>query len=119
MNNFVTFRNIQHTSGHQPLKGPALGSADKYTALFPLAWLIKPVFHLQIFSYEAPFSKLSLVSDLFRRKKVRSNPTFCFRTKNVASNVKIRKWKTSVKIKYVNKNSLNELSNASNLLKLL
>ena len=29
--------NIQHTSGNPPLKGPALGSADKYTTLLPLA----------------------------------------------------------------------------------
>ena len=47
--------NIQHTSGNQPLKGPALGSADKYTTLLPLAWLIKPVFHLRIFLYKATF----------------------------------------------------------------
>ena len=30
-------RNIQHTSGNRPLKGPALESADKYTTLLPLA----------------------------------------------------------------------------------
>ena len=48
-------RNIQHTSGNQPLKGPTLGSADKYTTLLPLAWLIKLVFHLQFFLYEATF----------------------------------------------------------------
>ena len=49
------FCNIHHTSGNQPLKGPALRSADKYTTLLPLAWPIKPVFHLQIFSYKATF----------------------------------------------------------------
>ena len=54
-NNFVTLHNIQHTSGNRPLKGPALGSAHKYTTLLPLAWPIKPVFHLQIFSYETTF----------------------------------------------------------------
>ena len=47
--------NIQHTTENQPLKGPALGSADKYTTLLPLAWLIKPVFNLKIFPYEAIF----------------------------------------------------------------
>ena len=47
LNNFFTLRNIQHTSGNRPLKGPALGSADKYTTL-----PIKPVFYLRIFSYE-------------------------------------------------------------------
>ena len=36
-NNFVTLRNIQHTSGNRPLKGPPLGSADKYTTLLQLA----------------------------------------------------------------------------------
>ena len=53
--NFVMLHNIQHASGNWPLKGLALGSADKYTTLLPLAWLIKPVFHLQIFSYVATF----------------------------------------------------------------
>ena len=47
-------RNIQHTSGNQSLRA-RLGLADKYTNLFPLAWRIKPVSHLQIFSYEATF----------------------------------------------------------------
>ena len=37
LNNFVTLRNIQHTSGNRPLKGPLLGSADKYTTLLQLA----------------------------------------------------------------------------------
>ena len=41
--------NIQHASGNWP----ALGSNDKYTTLLPLAWLIEPVFHLQIFLNEA------------------------------------------------------------------
>ena len=35
LNNFVTLRNIQHTSGNRPLKGPP--SADKYTTLLQLA----------------------------------------------------------------------------------
>ena len=48
-------RNIQHTSGNRPLKGPALGSADKDTTLLPLVWSIKPVFHLRIYSYEVTF----------------------------------------------------------------
>ena len=47
--------NIQYTSGYQSLKGPMLGSADKCATLLLLAWLIKPVFHLQIFSDEATF----------------------------------------------------------------
>ena len=47
--------NIQHTSGNWPLKGPALGSNDIYTTLLPLARLIEPVFHLQIFLNEATF----------------------------------------------------------------
>ena len=47
--------NIQHTIGNWSLKWPALGSVDKYTTLLPLAWPIKPVFYLQIFSYEATF----------------------------------------------------------------
>ena len=37
LNNFVALHNIQYTSGIQPLKGPALGSADKYTTLLLLA----------------------------------------------------------------------------------
>ena len=55
LNNFVTLRNIKHTSGNRRLKGPALGSADKYTTLLPLAWSIKPVIHLRVFLYEATF----------------------------------------------------------------
>ena len=57
LNNFVTLGNIQHASGNQPLKEPALGSGDKYTTLLPLAWTIKLVFHfgLRVFSYEATF----------------------------------------------------------------
>ena len=30
--------NVQRKSGNQPLKGPALGSADKYNTLLLLAW---------------------------------------------------------------------------------
>ena len=77
--------------------------------MLPFALLIKPVFHLRIFSYEATFAEFSLVSNFFRSEKIkRSNPTFYyFRTKNVASYEKIRKRKTSVKIKYVNKNFVN------------
>ena len=55
LNNLVTLGNIQHTSGNLPLKEPPLGSADKYTILLPLAWPIKPVFHLRIFLYEVTF----------------------------------------------------------------
>ena len=33
----------QHTSENWPLKGATLVSANKYTTLLPLAWLIKPV----------------------------------------------------------------------------
>ena len=51
-------RNVQHTSGNWPLKRLALGSADKYTTLLPLAWPIKRL-----------FAKFSLVSDFFRSKK--------------------------------------------------
>ena len=61
-------------------KRPKLGLADKYTTLIPLAWLIKPVFHLQIFSFEATFLLNShWLATFFEIKKVRSNPTFyCF-----------------------------------------
>ena len=55
LNNFVTLRSIQHASGNGSLKGPTLGSADKYTTLLPLAWPIKPAFHLRVFSYKATF----------------------------------------------------------------
>ena len=55
LNNFVRFGNIQHTSGSWPLKGPALGSADKYTTLLPLTWSIKLVFQWQIISEEVTF----------------------------------------------------------------
>ena len=48
-------RNNQYASGNQSLKGPMLGSADKCATLLLLAWPIKPVFYLQIFSYEATF----------------------------------------------------------------
>ena len=49
-------RNIQHASGNRPLKGPTLGSADKYATLLPLAWPIKlAVSQLQIFLYKANF----------------------------------------------------------------
>ena len=46
LNNFVTLRNIQYTSGNRTLKGLALGSADKCTTLLPSPWPIKPVFRL-------------------------------------------------------------------------
>ena len=39
-------------SGNWPLKGPSLGSADKYTTLLPLAWPIKPEFNWQIIWYK-------------------------------------------------------------------
>ena len=52
---FVMLCNIQHASGNWPLKGLALGSDDKYTALFLLAWPIKSVFHLRIYSYKSNF----------------------------------------------------------------
>ena len=106
MNNFVTLRNIQYKSGNQSLKGPALGSAVKYTTLLSLAWPIKPVFHLQIFSFKATFCVNShWLATFFEVKKVESNPIFyCFRTKKVASYEKIRKWKVSFKIKYAIKN---------------
>ena len=52
---FVMLCNIQHSSGNWPSKGLALGSDDKYTALFLLAWPMKLVFHLQIYSYESTF----------------------------------------------------------------
>ena len=64
-------RSIQHTIGNQPLKWPALGSADKYTTLLPLVWRIKPVFHLEFFRKKRVFAKFSLVSDCFRSKKSR------------------------------------------------
>ena len=110
MINSVTLCNIQHTSGNRPSgKGPTLGSANKYTTLLPLAWLIKPVFHLRIFSFEATFLLNShWLATFFDIKKVGSNPTFyCFWKKKIASNEKICKWKTSFKIKYVNKNFVN------------
>ena len=55
-NNVITLCIIQYTSRNRPVKDPALGSTDKYATLFPLAWPIKPDFHLRIFSYEATFS---------------------------------------------------------------
>ena len=82
MNNFVTLHNIQHTSGNRPLKGPGLGSADKYTTLLLSAWPIKPVFQLQFFRMKQLFAEFSLTKNLFQKKKVGSNPTFYhFRTK--------------------------------------
>ena len=117
LNNFVTLRNIQHTSGNRSLKGPALRSADKYTTLLPLAWPINPVFHLRIFFVRSDFLLYShWLATFFEVKKVGSNPTFyCFRTKKVASYEKICKGKTSFNIKYVNKNFVNfiEISTAS------
>ena len=45
------------------------------------------------------------LATFFEVKKIGSNPTFyCFQAKKVASYEKIRKWKTSVKIKYGDKN---------------
>ena len=76
LNNFTTLRNIQHTSGNRPLKGPALGSADKYTSLLPLAWPIKPVFHLQFFHTKQHFADFSLVIHYFRSKKSRIQSYF-------------------------------------------
>ena len=65
--------NVQHKSGNRPLKGPALGSAGKYTTLLPLAWLIKPVLHLRIFSYEVTFLLNShWLATFFEVKKVGS-----------------------------------------------
>ena len=77
LKNFVTLHNIQHTSGNWLLKGQALGSADIYTALLQLAWLIKLVFHLQFFCTKQIFAQFSLVSNFFQSKKVGSNPPFC------------------------------------------
>ena len=96
-------QNIQHARGNRSLKGPTLGSADKYTTLLPLASPIKPVFHLRIFFVRSEFL-LSWLATFFEVKKVGSNPTFyCFRAKKVASYKKIRKWKASFKINYSNK----------------
>ena len=50
LNNFIRLRNIHHASANWTLKGPILGSADRYTTLLPLAWPIKPFFHFRIFS---------------------------------------------------------------------
>ena len=48
------------------------------------------------------------LATFFKVKKVGSNPTFyCFRTTKVGLYEKIRKWKTSFNIKYVNKNFAN------------
>ena len=106
MNNSVTLCNIQHTSGNQSLKGPTLESADKYTTLLPLTWPIKPVFSLAPFFVQSNFLlNPHWLATFFEVKKVGSNPTFyCFWMKKAASLEKIRKWKTSFKIKYVNKN---------------
>ena len=91
-------RNIQHTGGNRPLKGAALGSADKYITLLLLARPNKPIFDLQIFSYNFLLNSHWLLT-FFELKKLGSNPIFyCFRTKKVASYEKIRKWKTSFKI---------------------
>ena len=98
-------RSIQHTIGNRLLKGPELGSADKYTTFFASVSLadqagFPPNFYVQ--------SESLLNSHWFatfiEAKEVESNPTlYYFRTKKVASYVKIRKWKTSFKIEYVNK----------------
>ena len=52
LKSFLAFRNL---NGNRPLKGPALGSADKNTTLLPLVGPIKPEFHWRIFSCEATF----------------------------------------------------------------
>ena len=69
-------RNVHHTSGNRPLKGPALGPTDKYTTLLPLAWPIKPVFHLRIFCTKPLFAEFSLVSNFFRSKNSRIQSYF-------------------------------------------
>ena len=61
-------------SGNWSVKGPMLGSADKYASLLLLALPVKPVFHLQFFLNKATF---------FDVKKVGSNPTFCFHMKKI------------------------------------
>ena len=60
------------------------------------------------FCSKGPFAEFSLVSDFFQSKKGKIKSYFyCFRTKKVASFEKIPKWKTSFKIKYVNKSFVN------------
>ena len=76
----VTLCNIQHTSGNQPLKEPALGSADKYFTLLPLVCPIKLVFHLQFFHTKRLFAEFSLVSDFFLSKKGRIQSFLLFST---------------------------------------
>ena len=67
MNNFVTLRNIQHTSRNRPLKRPKLGSADKsllcLRKLGQLSWFSTCKFFLT----KRLFAEFLFVSDIFRR----------------------------------------------------
>ena len=83
LSNFVKLLNIQRTSRNRPLKGPTLGSADKYTTLLPLAWPIKSGFSLANFFVQSYFLLNShWFATFFEVKKVGSNPaSYYFRTK--------------------------------------
>ena len=80
MNNFVTLRNIKHTSRNWPLKGHALGSADKCTTLLPLARLIKLFSTCEFFRTKRLFAEFSLVSDFrFLPKFLRKMNSYIWR----------------------------------------
>ena len=76
MNNFVTLRNIQHASGNRTLKGHALGSADKYTTLLPLAWPIKPVSTEEFFRSKRRFAEFYWLATFFEVIKSRIQSYF-------------------------------------------
>ena len=79
----------------------------------------KAGFPLAIFCVRSNFLlNFHWLATFFKVKKVGSNLTFyCFRKKKVTSYEKIRKWKTSFKFKYVNKNFVNfiQVSTASRI----
>ena len=108
LNNFVTLRNVQHSSGNRPLEGTALrGQLISTLLCFCQLGLLNRFCICGFFRTKRLFPEFSFVSDFFRSKKG-SNPTlYCFRTKKVISYEKIRKWKTSFQINYVNKNFVN------------
>ena len=77
MINFIALCNIQYRSGNRSLKGPAFGSADKYTTLLSLAWLIKLIFHLRILLHDMTFLLNShWLANFFKKKKSRIQSYF-------------------------------------------
>ena len=118
MNDFVTLRNIQHTNGNLPLKGPALGSADKY-AVASVSLVDQAGFPLANFVVRSEFSVNShWLATFFEINKSRIQSYFLlFSNEKGRFAWKIHKWKTSFKIKYVNKNFVNfiQISTASHI----